>query len=117
MWKAFGQRLLASAGSVADEGELRQAISRFDAAARRAAIFESSTLADADSVLTKTLYNYQRGGATLVEMLVDCARAASDVHLAGLDALADRPGAGPVGAGGGADRAAAPLRALRLYST
>lgn len=71
------------------EAELRQALSRFEAAARRAAIFASSTLADADGVLEKTLYNYQRGGATLVELLV-AQRAASDVHLAGLDALADR---------------------------
>lgn len=71
------------------EGELRQALPRYEAAARRAAIFESGTLADADGVLEKTLYNYQRGGATLVEVLV-AQRAASDVHLAGLDALADR---------------------------
>jgi outer membrane protein TolC len=40
-------------------------------------------------VLEKTLYNYQRGGATLVEVLV-AQRAASDVRLAALEALADR---------------------------
>ena len=66
-----------------------RSLPRAKAAARRAAIFESGTLADADGVLEKTLYNYQRGGATLVEVLV-AQRAASEVHLAGLDALADR---------------------------
>ena len=71
------------------EGELRQALARFDAASRRVTLFEQGVIANADEVLEKMLYNYQRGGATLVEVLV-AQRTDSDVHLAFLDALADR---------------------------
>lgn len=40
-------------------------------------------------MLDKTLYNYQHGGATLIDYIV-AERTASDVHLAYLDALNDR---------------------------
>lgn len=70
-------------------GELRQALARFEAAAARVQLYDAGTLADADAVLEKTLYNYQRGGATLVEYLI-AQRTASDVHLAYFDALNDR---------------------------
>ena len=69
--------------------ELRQALAHLDAASRRVAIYQAGTLGDADSVLEKMLYSYQRGAATLVEVLI-AQRTDSDVHLAFLDALADR---------------------------
>jgi heavy metal efflux system protein len=71
------------------ESELRQALARFDAAAERVKLYAAGTLADADAVLEKTLYNYQHGGATLTDYLV-AERTASDVHLAYFDSLNDR---------------------------
>jgi cobalt-zinc-cadmium efflux system outer membrane protein len=71
------------------EGELRQALARFSAASQRVTLFEQGVISNADAVLEKTLYNYERGGATLIEVLV-AQRTDSDVHLAFLDALADR---------------------------
>ncbi len=71
------------------ESELGQALALFGAAARRVAVYESGTLSRSKSVLEMTLYNYQRGGATLVEVLI-AQRTDSDVNLAYLDALADR---------------------------
>lgn len=76
--------VVARAGS-----EIRQALARYDAAAERVKLYDSGTLTDADAVLEKTLYNYQRGGATLTDYIV-AQRTASDVHLAYLDALNDR---------------------------
>jgi cobalt-zinc-cadmium efflux system outer membrane protein len=77
------------AARVRAASELKQALARFDAAARRVAIYDSGILADSETVLEKTLYSYQRGSATLVEVLI-AQRTASDVHLAYLDALAAR---------------------------
>jgi cobalt-zinc-cadmium efflux system outer membrane protein len=71
------------------ESEVRQALARFEAAAGRVKLYDAGTLADADAVLEKTLYNYQHGGATLTDYIV-AERTASDVHLAYLDALNDR---------------------------
>jgi cobalt-zinc-cadmium efflux system outer membrane protein len=71
------------------EGELRQALARLQAARAQVATYERATLGDADAVLEKTLYNYQRGGASLTEVLI-AQRTATAVHLAYLDALADR---------------------------
>jgi outer membrane protein, heavy metal efflux system len=69
--------------------ELQEALALFDAAARRVALYDDGTLVDASAVLSKTLYSYQRGEATLVELLI-AQRTASEVQLAYLDALADR---------------------------
>jgi cobalt-zinc-cadmium efflux system outer membrane protein len=69
--------------------ELAQALARWEAAADRFRLYEAGTLADSDAVLEKTLYNYQRGGATLVEYLV-AQRTSADVHVAYYDALNDR---------------------------
>ena len=80
----------SAAGSIAVkvEIEVRQAIAKYDAAAARAKLYTSGVLAAADQVLEKTLYNYQRGGATLVEVLV-AQRTDNDVYLSYYDALAD----------------------------
>jgi len=86
--KRQAEQQLASVRARA-QGELRQAFAHFDAAASRVRLYESGTLADADQVLDKTLYNYQRGGATLTDYIV-AQRTAADVHLAYFDALADR---------------------------
>jgi cobalt-zinc-cadmium efflux system outer membrane protein len=77
------------AARVRARAELEQALARFDAAAKRVAAYETGILADSLTVLDRTLYTYQRGGATLVEVLI-AQRTASDVHLAYLDALAAR---------------------------
>lgn len=69
--------------------ELHEALAHLDAAARRVALYDDGTLADANAVLSKTLYSYQRGEATLVELLI-AQRTASEVQLAYLGALADR---------------------------
>ncbi len=86
--KRQAERQLEAVRARAD-AELRQALARFEAAAARVQLYDAGTLADADAVLDKTLYNYQRGGATLVEYLI-AQRTASDVHLAYFDALNDR---------------------------
>ncbi len=71
------------------ESEIGQALARFAAAAERVALFDTGVLDDARSVLEKTLYNYQRGGATIVDVLI-AQRTDSDVNLAYFDALSDR---------------------------
>ena len=71
------------------QGELRKALAHFQAASGRVALYDQGTLSDSLSVLEKILYSYQHGDATLVEVLI-AQRTASAVHLAYLDALADR---------------------------
>lgn len=70
-------------------GELRKALALFQAASARVTLYDQGTLSDSLSVLEKILYSYEHGDATLVEVLI-AQRTASDVHLAYLDALADR---------------------------
>ena len=70
------------------EVEVRQAIARHDAAAARVKLYTSGVLSDADQVLEKILYNYNRGGATLVEVLV-AQRTQNDVYNSYYDALSD----------------------------
>ena len=60
----------------------------YEAAAARVKLYTGGVLSDADQVLEKTLYNYKRGGATLVEVLV-AQRTDNDAHLAYFDALSD----------------------------
>jgi cobalt-zinc-cadmium efflux system outer membrane protein len=71
------------------QSELRKALAHFQAASGRVALYDRGTLSDSLSVLEKILYSYEHGDATLVEVLI-AQRTASDVHLAYLDALADR---------------------------
>ena len=68
---------------------MRQALARYQAAAvRRVELFTGGVLSDADRVAEATLYSYQRGGATLLEVL-DAQRTVNEVYLAYYDALAD----------------------------
>jgi cobalt-zinc-cadmium efflux system outer membrane protein len=70
------------------EKKVREAIARYEAAAARVRLYAKGVLVDADQVLEKSLYNYQRGGATLVEVLV-AQRTDNDVYLSYYDSLAD----------------------------
>jgi cobalt-zinc-cadmium efflux system outer membrane protein len=70
------------------EVEVRSAVVRYDAAAARVKVYETGVLSDAEAVLDRTLYNYRRGGATLVEVLV-VQRTLNDVYLSFIDALAE----------------------------
>ena len=69
--------------------ELEEALTRLDAATRRVALYDEGALVDAKSVLSKIEYSYQRGEATLIELLI-AQRTATDVQLVYLDALAER---------------------------
>jgi len=71
---------------LAVEFEVRDAYEQYQAAARRLSVFRSGLLRDADRVLEARLYAYQRGGATLLEV-IDAQRKSSDVYLAYSQAL------------------------------
>jgi cobalt-zinc-cadmium efflux system outer membrane protein len=70
------------------ETEVRQALAQYDAAAARVKVYAGGVLTDADSVLDRSFYNYQRGGASFVEVLV-AQRQVNDVYLGYYDAIAD----------------------------
>lgn len=78
----------ARAVEVKVDVEIRQAIAKYEAAAARVKLYTGGMLQDADRVLEKTLYNFQRGGASLVEVLV-AQRTDNEVYLSYFDALAD----------------------------
>ncbi len=65
---------------------MRQALSSYQAAVRRVELFTGGVLSDADRVAEGTLYSYQRGGATLLEVL-DAQRTVNEVYLDYFDAL------------------------------
>ncbi len=79
---------LTGSANVKVEVEVREAVARYEAAAARVKLYTGGVLNDADQVLEKMFYNYQRGGATLVEVLV-AQRTDNDVYLSYYDALAD----------------------------
>jgi outer membrane protein, heavy metal efflux system len=70
------------------EQEVRDAYSRYQAAVQRLELYRGGMLKDADRVLEARLYAYQRGGATLLEV-IDAQRTAAEVYLAYSQALAD----------------------------
>lgn len=70
------------------EVEVRTSLARYQAAASQVALYTQGVLADADRVLAAILYSYQRGGATLLEVLT-AQRTVDDVSLAYYGALAD----------------------------
>lgn len=88
---ASEDRSVAEAKSIAVrlESEIRRAVVLYSASAARAKVYTGGgVLADADAVLDKSLFNYQRGGATQIEVLV-AQRTVNDVYLSYYDALAD----------------------------
>lgn len=70
------------------EVEVRSAVARYQAAVSRMRLYTAGLLADADRVFETTLYNYQHGGATLLEVL-NAQRTVNDVYLAYYQAIAD----------------------------
>jgi cobalt-zinc-cadmium efflux system outer membrane protein len=70
------------------EQQVRDAYSRYQAAVQRLQRYRAGMLKDADRVLEARLYAYQRGGATLLEV-IDAQRTSAEVYLAYSQALAD----------------------------
>ena len=70
------------------EQEVRDAYSRYQAAVQRLELYRAGMLKDADRVLEARLYAYQRGGASLLEV-IDAQRTSAEVYLAYSQALAD----------------------------
>lgn len=70
------------------EVEVRDAYERYQASAQRLGVFRGGMLKDADRVLEARLYAYQRGGATLLEV-IDAQRKSAEVYLAYSQALTD----------------------------
>ncbi len=75
-------------GELAVEIEVRQALARYGAAVRRVELFTGGVLSDADKVAEATFYSYQRGSATLLEVL-DSQRTVNQVYLDYFDALSE----------------------------
>jgi outer membrane protein, heavy metal efflux system len=70
------------------EVEVRDAHERYQASVSRLNLFRGGMLHDADRVLEARLYAYQRGGATLLEV-IDAQRQSAEVYLAYSQALTD----------------------------
>jgi outer membrane protein, heavy metal efflux system len=75
-------------GELAVEIDVRQALASYEATVRRVQLFTGGVLADADKVAEATFYSYQRGGATLLEVL-DAQRTVNEVYLDYFDALSE----------------------------
>ena len=85
--RSQAERLL-SAAELKAEVEIRQALARYVATVDRLKLYTGGILTDADKVLEATIYNYQHGGATLLEVL-EAQRTVDDVYLAYAQALTD----------------------------
>ena len=70
------------------EVDIRQALAKYQASLERLKLYDSGLLKDADRVHEAMLYNYQRGGATLLEVL-EAQRTVNEVYLGYYDATAD----------------------------
>lgn len=70
------------------EVELRQSLVRYRAAAARVALYDQGLLKDAERVQQATLYTYQKGGATLLEVLA-AQRTLDELQLSYYEALAE----------------------------
>lgn len=68
------------------EVEIRQVLTRYEAAVQARALFDQSVIADAEHVLEATRYQYEHGGASLVAVLV-AQRTVNEVYAAYIDAL------------------------------
>lgn len=79
-------RLLLGSAELRVQIEVSQALARYRAAAGRVQLYDSGTVVDAQRVFEATMYNYQRGGASLLEVL-DAQRILNDVYLSYFDAL------------------------------
>ena len=70
------------------EVDIRQALAKYQASQERLKLYDSGLLKDSERVHEATLYNYQRGGATLLEVL-EAQRTVNEVYLGYYEALAD----------------------------
>ena len=80
--------LQLKSAQLAAEIDVRDAHSKYQAAVQRLQLYQGGLLKDADRVLEARLYAYQRGGATLLEV-IDAQRTSADIYLAYAQALAD----------------------------
>ena len=80
--------LQLSAAQLQAETEVRSAYSRYQASVQRLELYRSGMLKNADRVLEARLYAYQRGGATLLEV-IDAERTSADVYLSYSQALVE----------------------------
>lgn len=71
------------------EVQLRQAFSAYRSALARVRNYQNGILKDADAVLESKRFSYQKGEASLLELL-DAQRTANDVHSSYNDALAEQ---------------------------
>jgi len=74
------------------ESEVRDAYSRYQASVSRLKLYQGGVLKEADRVLEARLYAYQRGGATLLEV-IDAQKTSANIYLAYSQALADHANA------------------------
>src|SRR5262249_17313065 len=81
-------RTLVQSAELKVDVEVRQLYARYQASVERAALYTGGLLEGAEQVLDATLYNYQRGGATMLEVL-EAERTANEVALGYYEALAD----------------------------
>jgi cobalt-zinc-cadmium efflux system outer membrane protein len=70
------------------EAELRQAYSRYRSAVQRLELYRGNLLQDSDRVLEARLFAYQRGSATLLEV-INAQQKSEEVYLAYYQSLAD----------------------------
>jgi cobalt-zinc-cadmium efflux system outer membrane protein len=80
--------LQLSAVQLRVETEVRTAYSRYQASVQRLQLYRGGMLKDGDRVLEARLYAYQRGGATLLEV-IDAERTSADVYLSYSQALVE----------------------------
>jgi outer membrane protein, heavy metal efflux system len=74
------------------QSEVRDAYSRYQASVSRLKLYQGGVLIEADRVLQARLYAYQRGGATLLEV-IDAQKTSAAIYLAYSQALADHANA------------------------
>jgi len=70
------------------ENDVRQSFARYSLAVERMNAYSGELLADADRVLAARTYSYQRGAASLTDVLI-AQQAANDVYIAYYDALGE----------------------------
>jgi cobalt-zinc-cadmium efflux system outer membrane protein len=81
-----------SAAQIRVESEVRDAYSRYQASVLRLKLYQGGVLKEAARVLEARLYAYQRGGATLLEV-IDAQKTSATIYLAYSQALADHANA------------------------
>jgi cobalt-zinc-cadmium efflux system outer membrane protein len=74
------------------ESEVRDAYSRYQASVSRLKLYQGGVLKEADRVLQARLYAYQRGGASLLEV-IEAQKTSAAIYLAYSQALADHANA------------------------